>query len=69
MPHIKGRQQREGPPRTQSANLQPLCLTCRPLFASCLGLFCLPFSDLCLEAGADWGHRDACSGSLEPTVE
>lgn len=53
MPHIKGRQQREGPPGTLNVNLQPLCLTYRSL---CIwaGTLLSAFLDLCLEAGTDW---------------
>lgn len=53
MPHIKGRQQSEGPPGTRSANLQPLCLTCSPLCIE-VGTLLSAFLDLRLEACTDW---------------
>lgn len=61
MPHIKGRQQREGPAGTRRANLQPLCLTCSPLCIE-VGTLLSAFSDLRLEAGSDWAAEMPARG-------
>ena len=62
MPHIKGRQQREGPTGTQSANPQTPCLTYGPLCIEVGTLLSASSLDLCLEAGGGLG----CSPSPEP---
>lgn len=61
MPHIKGRQQREGPPGTQSANPQPPCLTYGPLCIEVGTLLSASSLDLCLQAGAGWAARGLLS--------